>query len=114
MKLSQLRVLIKQGESEVLEFKKSTGLLTAAMQTVCAFLNSELGGTVLIGVTDDKKIVGQAVSDGTKKEIAQELSKIEPNATPHAEYISVGIDFFVIAIMHAPVPRFSGRPRTAP
>ena len=116
MKLSQLRVLIKQGESEVLEFKKSTGLLTAAMQTVCAFLNSELGGTVLIGVTDDKKIVGQAVSDGTKKEIAQELSKIEPNATPHAEYISVGIDLFVIAITVKPGNRapyvYDGRPFT--
>lgn len=98
MKLSQLKSLIKQGESEVLEFKKSTGLLTTAMQTVCAFLNSDLGGTVLIGVTDDKKVVGQEVSDDTKKAIAQELSKIEPSATPQAEYVHIEGDLYVIAI----------------
>lgn len=98
MKLSQLKSLIKQGESEVLEFKKSSGLLTTAMQTVCAFLNSEIGGTVLIGVTDDKKIVGQEISDDTKKALAQELSKIEPTATPQAEYVRIEANLYVIAI----------------
>lgn len=98
MKLLQLKNLIKHGESEVLEFKKSTGLLVGAMQTVCAFLNSEVGGTVLIGVVDNKKILGQEISDDTKKAIAQELSKIEPTATPQAEYVRVGDNLYVIAI----------------
>ena len=81
MKLEQLKALVRKGESGLLEFKKSTAQLSTTMQTVCAFLNSEVGGTVLIGVTDEGKIIGQQVSDATQKEIAGELSKIEPHVT---------------------------------
>ena len=79
MKLNQLTTIINQGESNVLEFKKSTGLLRNIFETVCAFLNGD-GGIVLIGVTDSGKIVGQDVSDKTRREIACELSKLEPAA----------------------------------
>ncbi|MFH1254191.1 MAG: ATP-binding protein [bacterium] len=89
MKMSQLKAIVKRGESEFLEFKKSTAQLQTAMQTMSAFLNSEVGGTVLIGVTDDGKIIGQEVTDSTKKEIASELKKIEPHADVNVEFISV-------------------------
>ena len=58
MKISQLKAIIKRGESEVLEFKTSVAGLHPAMQTTCAFLNSEVGGTVLIGVKDNGEIKG--------------------------------------------------------
>ena len=99
MNMSQLKALVKKGESEVLEFKKSTAQLSAAMQTVCAFLNSEVGGTVLIGVTDDGKIIGQAISDGTKKEIAGEISKLEPHTKIDIDYVAVKPDLSVIVFM---------------
>lgn len=99
MNMSQLKALVKKGESEVLEFKKSTAQLSAAMQTVCAFLNSDVGGTVLIGVTDDGKIIGQAIADGTKKEIAGEISKLEPHAKVDIDYVSVKPDLAVIVLM---------------
>jgi ATP-dependent DNA helicase RecG len=99
MTIKQLENLVKRGESETLEFKKSTSLLSAAMQTICAFLNSDTGGTVLIGVTDDKKIVGQAIADGTKKEISQELNKIEPHASPAVDYIHVTANRYVIVFV---------------
>lgn len=98
MKTTQLEALVKQGESEELEFKKSTGLLSKAMPTVCAFLNSSTGGIVLFGVTDDGKIVGQEVSDSTRKEIALELHKIEPHADVKVEYVSVATNRFVIVL----------------
>lgn len=79
MKITQLKTLVKHGESELLEFKKSTGSISTGMQTVCAFLNSEHGGTVIFGVNDDGKIVGQDVTDATRKAIAVELNKIEPH-----------------------------------
>jgi|ERR1700733_1569564 len=78
MKIAQLKSLIKQGESKILELKSSTGSLSGAMQTVCAFLNSEQGGTIVFGVKDDGKITGQLVTDKTRKEIGIELNKIEP------------------------------------
>ena len=80
MLIKNLKALVKRGESEVLEFKKSTAQIQAAMQTISAFLNSDIGGTVLIGVTDDGKVIGQEISDNTRKEIASELRKIEPHA----------------------------------
>lgn len=87
MTLDQIKKLVAQGESHTLEFKKSTGLLRATFETVCAFLNGE-GGTVLIGVTDQGKIIGQEVSDGTCKEIAKEISSLEPSAQS-----SISIDY---------------------
>ena len=98
MQIKNLKALVKRGESEVLEFKKSTAQIQAAMQTVSAFLNSEVGGTVLIGVTDDGKIVGQEISDSTRKEIASELRKIDPHADVEIEYVPVDGKRFVIVL----------------
>lgn len=92
MKLAQLKSLVKKGESELLEFKNSTGSLTAGMQTVCAFLNSDTGGTLIFGVKDDGHITGQIITDKTKKEIGIELSKIEPHAKVDVIYVSVAAD----------------------
>ncbi len=50
------------------EFKETTGQLERGMETLCAFLNGE-GGSVLFGVNDKGKIIGQEVSDKTKRGI---------------------------------------------
>ncbi len=86
MKLNDLENLIEQGESATLEFKKSTSNLKAAAETLCAFLNGK-GGTVLIGISDDKKNIGQHVTDNTKQEIANVLRKFEPTANIETQYI---------------------------
>ena len=49
------------------------------MWTICAFLNGE-GCTVLFGVHDSGKILGQEVADTTKREIANAINRIEPQA----------------------------------
>ena len=51
MDLVELRALVAEGESERLDFKKTTGELKSGLQTICAFLNGS-GGSVLFGVTD--------------------------------------------------------------
>ena len=89
MNIKQVQALIDQGESGNVEFKTSTSQLKAAIQTLCAFLNGD-GGTVLIGVTDSGKIVGQDVTDNTKKEIAKEIAKIEPPVQVKISYIAIG------------------------
>ena len=61
--------LIKDRESRQVELKETTGQLDRGMESLCAFLNGE-GGTVLFGVSDSGKIIGQAVSDGTKRIIS--------------------------------------------
>lgn len=80
MKLEQLKLLIAGGESERLEFKKTTGELKGGMATLCGFLNGQ-GGKVLFGVTNAGRILGQDVSDATLQEVAQDIVRLEPAAT---------------------------------
>ena len=53
--------LVTQGESETLEFKKTTGERVEVAKTTCAMLNHR-GGVVLIGVAKDGTVVGQDVT----------------------------------------------------
>lgn len=79
MRISTIRKMIKEGEGLTLEFKESTGSLREAFKTICAFLNTA-GGTVLFGVTDSGKLVGQHVSEKTIKDISASIRQIQPSA----------------------------------
>jgi len=50
MQLQDVERLIQNGESETVEFKKSTGQCITAAKTLCGMLNGT-GGMVLYGVT---------------------------------------------------------------
>jgi ATP-dependent DNA helicase RecG len=77
-----LSALIAQGESETLEFKKSTGQLSRAIETLTAFANTK-GGTVVFGVDDNGVIVGQQVADTTIREVSNTInSAITPRLYP--------------------------------
>lgn len=80
--------LIAQSEGNQIEFKETTGQLDRGMETLCAFLNGE-GGKVLFGVTDKGKIIGQELSDKTKREIAEAIKRIEPFANIEVLYIDI-------------------------
>lgn len=86
--LEDIKKLIAQTENEQVEFKETTGQLERGMETLCAFLNGE-GGTVLFGVTDKGKIIGQEVADVTKRNIAESINRLEPMATVQVSYISL-------------------------
>src|SRR5262245_55991903 len=79
MNLNGLKHLVAGGEGPTLEFKRSTGELREALQTLCAFLNGD-GGTVLFGVRPDGTVIGQEVSDQTLREITQAMDGFEPPA----------------------------------
>jgi ATP-dependent DNA helicase RecG len=66
--LTELQELIRSGENERLEFKKSTGQRTDAAKTVCAMLNG-VGGFVLIGISDRGEIIGQHVYANTLNDV---------------------------------------------
>lgn len=113
MDIQHIEELAKQGESRIAELKTSTGQLKSAMSTLCAFLNGQ-GGTVLIGVKDNGEIIGQDITDNTKREIAQELKKLEPTAHVEVHYIPSKKNKYVITLHvnsgnHAPYT-YDGRP----
>jgi ATP-dependent DNA helicase RecG len=112
MNLKELRKLVKAGESDRLEFKRSTGQRTEAARTVCAMLN-DLGGHVLFGVRNDGELIGQEVSEQTLNKLAAELGRIEPPAFPDIETIHLGQGkaVIVLTVPGAMGPyTFDGRP----
>ena len=105
MDIEQIKELVKQGESHTLEFKKSTTQLKAAFETLCGFLNGH-GGTVLIGVDNSGKLIGQEVADDTKNEIAREIAKIEPPVNISVNHIPIN-DRKVVIVLTAEASPFA-------
>ena len=84
--LNIIQNLTAEKEGGKVEFKQSIGQLDRGMETLCAFLNGE-GGTGLFGVADNGKIIGQEVSDKTKRDIAEAIGRLEPTATVQVSYV---------------------------
>lgn len=109
--------MVATDESRTLEFKQTTGELYKAMTSACAFLNTD-GGWVLFGVTPKLKVVGQNVTDPTRREIAKYLRMFEPAIDVPVQYIELPKKpgFYVIALYfhsnlfaHSPYV-FDGKP----
>lgn len=114
MDIKQLKELVSGGESETVEFKKSSAQLRRAAETLCGMLNGN-GGRVLIGVTPENRIVGQTVSDKTIREVAELLQKFEPPASIAQIRVDVGDGREVLVLEAIPNPEsrpyaFDGRP----
>jgi ATP-dependent DNA helicase RecG len=99
MTLQELKRLVAKGESNRLEFKRTTGQRTDAAKTVCAMLNG-LGGFVVFGVGDKGELVGQEIGQRTVEEVTNELSRIDPPAFPEVETIALaaGRSFIVLRV----------------
>lgn len=97
MNAQELMELVQRGETEGVEFKKTTGQRSEGMRTVCAMLNGG-GGFVLFGVTVAGKVAGQMVTTQTLEEIHNELRRIEPAAFPDVETVALEGGSSVIAL----------------
>ncbi len=104
----QLLAWVEQGESEIQEFKLSTGQRTEAVRALCAFLNHR-GGRLLFGVDAQARIVGQEVSDKTLADVAHELRGVDPPVLPTIERIALPSGREVLAVT---VERGARRPYT--
>ena len=88
---------VNEGESEVQEFKKSTGTRREAAASLCAMLNHR-GGRVLFGVSPQGQVTGQEVSDKTLEEVVAEIDLIEPPVRPTLDRVSIGSDKEVLVV----------------
>lgn len=91
MKIDNLDIakdVIAGAESGTVEFKETTGQLERGIETLCAFLNGA-GGTVLFGVNDKGKIIGQEVNDKTRRDIAEAIRRIETFAAIDVSCIGI-------------------------
>ena len=106
--LEDIKHLIVQKESEQIEFKETTGQLERGMETLCAFLNGT-GGVVLFGVTDKGKIIGQDLSDKTKRDIVEAIRRIEPLTVIKISYTAIPDTNRYVIALHAD-PQLTVRP----
>ena len=73
---------IKAGESDVVEFKKSTSELKNAIEDICAFANHK-DGMLIFGVDPEGNVIGQDISNSTiEKVTTQILNLISPKIYP--------------------------------
>lgn len=83
-----VKQLATSGESETLEFKRSTGERREAAQSICAMLNHR-GGRVIFGIEPSGRVTGQTVSDQSVQDISGEIQLIEPPVFPVIHRIDV-------------------------
>lgn len=84
-----IKELIEKGESETLEFKKSTAQLEKALRSICGFLNHK-GGIIYFGVEKNGEIIGQTISDQTLRSVSQKIRQgIKPEGTPEIRVLEI-------------------------
>ena len=89
MTIDDIKALIAADESRTLELKKSTGERKDGMHSTCAFLNTD-GGWLIFGVAPTGlNIIGQQVTETTKREIAQAVAGLEPAVDVMIHYVDV-------------------------
>jgi ATP-dependent DNA helicase RecG len=96
--------LLLKGESETVEFKKSTASLREGIETLCAFANHK-GGYLFFGIEDNGKIIGQQVSDDTLKNISNAVKlNTEPKLYPQIEKIELkGKNCILVTVEESPL-----------
>jgi len=76
--MHELQRLIKNGESETVEFKESLSLKSEIGETVSAFSNTNKG-KIIIGISDSGKIIGVEVGKKTLEELANYIKQNTDN-----------------------------------
>ena len=102
----EIRALIRCGEGQRLEFKRSLAELETGVRATAAMANMD-GGHVLFGVRDDGAILGVQIGAQTRERVVQAITgNTDPTLYPSVEY--VGLDGkTVIAVT---LPRSEDRP----
>lgn len=77
-------------EDEILEFKKTTGEINEAMQSICAILNKHGHGTLYFGVWPNGEAKGQTVNESTTRDVSRKIyESIVPQIIPTIKKVNV-------------------------
>ena len=104
-----IKILLKQGESETLEFKTATADSVTIAKTICAFANSN-GGTVIVGVTSHGEVQGVKEAEQQNMELrkaVRDLISPQPYIASTVIEVSKGKQVIVLE-----VPASEDRPYT--
>ena len=95
-KFTELRKMVARGEGQQLEFERKTSFPSKIVRELIAFANTD-GGTLLIGVDDDKSIPGVKFPEEESQVIHDELKKhCRPGLAFHETVIPISENRFVL------------------
>ncbi|MBU1262286.1 helix-turn-helix domain-containing protein [bacterium] len=96
---TKLQNLITLGEGQTLEFKRSTAEIDKAIQELVSFANTS-GGIILIGVSDEGRIIGVSPGVITKDQIANKITgNTDPVLHPKIDMVEIeGKKIMVITV----------------
>ena len=98
MDLEKVKYLVSKGETEEIEFKRTTTQQKPATKTLCGMLNTAAGGYVLFGVSDRGELKGQEVTHKTLEELSAEFRQISPPAFPEMKRVRLKEKLHIIIV----------------
>ncbi|MCA4897392.1 MAG: helix-turn-helix domain-containing protein [Bacteroidota bacterium] len=104
--LFELKKLVAEGEGLQLEFKRKASYPEKIVRELVAFANTE-GGTLLVGVDDDKTIPGVKYPEEESYSIQQALQSCKPKLIFHESILAISDNRFVVRY---DVPQSEKRP----
>jgi predicted HTH transcriptional regulator len=99
--LNELKVLVSRGEGQQLEFKRRVASEEKIAREIIALANSS-GGTLLVGIGDDKTIPGLKYPEDESIAIQRAVEHIQPALTLHESLISIGSNRSVLQYVIEP------------
>src|SRR5688572_4742840 len=87
--VQDLRKLVSRGENASLEFKRKAAYPDKIVREMIAFANTD-GGTLLVGVGDDKSLAGLKYPEGESHVIREALKKCRPSLKFVEIFIPIG------------------------
>jgi hypothetical protein len=87
--VQDLRKLVSRGEGASLEFKRKAAYPDKIVREMIAFANTD-GGTLLLGVGDDKSLAGLKYPEGESHVIREALKKCRPSLKFIETFIPIG------------------------
>ncbi|GAB3564989.1 hypothetical protein GCM10027578_11480 [Spirosoma luteolum] len=104
MDYQALKNLVRRGESSSLEFKLKTNHPEKIIRGIVAFANTH-GGTMLIGVADDKRIPGLKYADEDEYLLVRAINKFcFPRISYSIDRVQIGDEREVLVIRVPPSP----------
>ncbi len=88
MDLNQVQKLISNGETEIVEYKKSIAELEKLGKALCGQLNAK-GGYGFTGISDSGKVIGVEVTDSVKMKLTAFKNHFDPWPRMEIEYVSL-------------------------
>lgn len=104
--LQQLKKLVAQGEGLTLEFKRKASHPEKLVREMIAFANTR-GGILLVGVGDDKNIVGLKFPEGESHVIQDALRACKPKLEVEERFIPVSS---TSTVLHYHIPESKRKP----